>query len=321
MRRTILMTFLFISVATTGMAQQNQRMQKPKIIIVPEEAFCINAGMYKIDPSGTKVADYRKAMLNDNTLDVINTFENLMAGYDLQLTNLQQTLDALREEAALDNVLTAKDDGLIVEDDLDQLSRVASADILVKVSPRILNYGPERQLELRVSSIDCASKKALMAFGPITKTSAGSISMLLKAAVTDNIETFALGLTNYFEDIKVKGREGSIIIKIADTCPLNMESAVTLSGEEIELADLIEYWVSENTIEGVYTGSKTSRVSMKLDQVRFPLFGKTVFGRTKALSMEDFVKSGLVQLLSNYGISVSTHAVGIGKVYLTLGGK
>ena len=38
------------------------------------------------------------------------------------------------------------------------------------------------------------------------------------------------------------------------------------------------------------------------------------------LSMEDFVKTGLVQLLGNYGISVSTHAVGIGKVYLTLGG-
>lgn len=60
---------------------------------------------------------------------------------------------------------------------------------------------------------------------------------------------------------------------------------------------------------------------MKFDQVCFPLFGKAAFGRTKALSMEDFVKTGLVQLLDDYGISVSTYAVGIGKVYLTLGGK
>jgi len=177
------------------------------------------------------------------------------------------------------------------------------------------------RLELRVSSIDCASKKALQAFGPVTKTSAGSVSMLIKSAVTDNIETFALGLTNYYEDMLAKGREGTIIIKVADTCPHNLESIVNYKGEDGELADLIELWLSENAVNGAYTGSKTSRVGMKLDQVRFPLFGKAAFGRSKALSMEDFVKTGLVQLLGEYGISVSTHAVGIGKVYLTLGGK
>ena len=72
-------------------------------------------------------------------------------------------------------------------------------------------------------------------------------------------------------------------------------------------------------VGGAYTGGKTSPVSMKLDQVRIPLQGKVSFGRVKALSMEGFVKTGLTSLLSNYGISVSTHAVGIGKVYLTLG--
>lgn len=321
MRRTILTIFFFILVINAGVAQQNPKMQKPKVMVVPEEAFCINAGMYKVDPTGAKIADYKAAMVNDNVLDVINTFENLMAGYGFPLTNLQQTLDNLQEESALDNVLMAKDDGIIVKDDLEKLSRVAGTDIVVKVSPKISNYGPERRLELRVSSIDCASQKALQSFGPITKTSAGSISMLLKSAVTDNIEAFALGLTNYFENMKVKGREGSIIIKIADTCPLNMESIIKLNGEEGELADLIELWIAENAVNGSYTGSKTSRVSMKLEQVCFPLFGKAAFGRTKALSMEDFVKTGLVQLLSNYGISVSTHAIGIGKVYLTLGGK
>lgn len=321
MQRFILTTFICLLMSSTIMAQQDLKIRKPKIMIVPEEAFCINAGMYKKDGTGAKIADYQAAMLNDNILDVINTFENLMASYGFPLTNLQQTLDALKEENALDNVLMAKDDGMVIEDDLDKLSRVANADILVKVSPKLSNHGPERRLELRVSSVDCASQKALQSFGPVTKTSAGSISMLLKAAVTDNIETFTLGLTKYFEDIKQKGREGSIIIKVADSCPLNLESTVSLNGEEGELADLIEYWLSKNTIGGAYTGGKTSKISMKLDQVRFPLFGKSAFGRTKALSMEDFVKTGLIQLLSNYGISVSTHAVGIGKVYLMLGGK
>ena len=318
MQKIVLTTMIaFVSVISMG----QQKAQKPKVMVVPEEAFCINAGMYKMNSAGEKVADYNAAMRNDNVLDVINTFENLMAGYGFRLTNLQQTLDEVKEEATFDNVLTARDDGMIVEDDLDKLSRVAGADIMVKVSPKISNYGPDLRLELRVSSIDCASKKALRAFGPVTKTTAGSISMLIKSAVTDNIETFALGLTNYYEDMQAKGREGTIIIKVADTCPHNLESIVNYKGEDGELADLIELWLSENAVNGAYTGSKTSRVGMKLDQVRFPLFGKAAFGRSKALSMEDFVKTGLVQLLGEYGISVSTHAVGIGKVYLTLGGK
>ena len=313
----IFFSAMFALVSFMAIAQTTG--QKPKVMVVPEETFCINSGMYITNQSGDKVADYKAAMRNDNVLDVINTFENLMAGYGFRLTNLQQTLDDLKEEAALDNVLVAKDDGMIVEDDLDKLSRVAGADIIVKVSPKISNYGPDLRLELRVSSIDCASKKALRAFGPVTKTSAGSVSMLIKAAVTDNIETFALGLTDYYDDMQLKGREGTIIIKVSDTCPFNMESIVKYKGEEGELADLIGLWLYENAVNGAYTGSKTSRVSMKLDQVRFPLYGKAAFGRTKALSMEDFVKTGLVQLLNNYGISVSTHAIGIGKVYLTLG--
>jgi hypothetical protein len=318
MKKIVITAFVaFVSIVV--MAQQ--KPQKPKVIVIPEEAFCINAGMFKISSTGEKVANYDAAMRNDNVLDVINSFENLMAGYGFRLTNLQQTLDELKEEKALDNVLTAKDAGLILEDDLDKISRVADADIIVKVAPRISQYGPETRLELRVSSIDCASKKALQAFGPITKTSAGSVSMLLKAAVADNIESFALGLTNYYDDMLEKGREGIIFIKVSETCPLNMESSVTYKGESGELSDLIEYWLSENTVNGAYTGSKRSKVSMKLEQVRFPLFGKAAFGRTKSLSMEDFVKTGLIQLLSDYGISVSTHAVGIGKVYLTLGGN
>lgn len=301
--------------------EQSMKMRKPKVMVVPEEAFCINSGYSKSDADGNPIADYRKAMLDENVLDVINTFENLMAGYGFPLTNLQQTLDELKEEDALTNVLQSKDDGMVVEDDLDRLSRVAGSDILVKISPKMSNYGPESMLELRVSSIDCASKKALMAFGPVTMTSAGTAGMLLKAAVTDNIETFAMGLDRYFEDLYNKGREGTMFIKIADTCPLNLESTVKYEGEEGELADLIQLWVSEHAVNGEFTGGKSSRNSMKLDQVRIPLFGKAAFGRQKALSMEDFVKTGLVQLLGRYDISVATHAVGIGKVYITLGAK
>ncbi len=319
--RNILMTLFFYVLTITISAQDSIKMQKPRVMVVPEEAYCINSGMSKTSATGEKVADYNLALRNDNVLDAISCIENQMAGYGFQLTNLQQSLDALKEEAALDNTLTAKDDGMIVEDDLDKLTRVANADILVKISPKFSNFGPQRRLEFRISSIDCASKKALQAFGPVTKTSAGATTQLINAAISDNIETFAMGLLTHFNNIKKNGREGSIIIKVSDTCPLNLESMVTYKGAEGELADLIEMWLSENSVNGAYSGAKTSRVNMKFDQVHIPLQGKSVFGRQISLSMESFVKTGLVQLLNEYDISVSTHAVGIGRVYLTLGGK
>lgn len=309
----LISTFIFAHAESTGM--------KAKVMIVPEEAFCINSGFYSTSSNGKKIPDYYRALQNDNILTAINTFENLMAGYGFALTNLQQVLNELENENVLDNVLTAKDDTAILEDDLDKLTRVAQADIIVKVAPIISKYGPEIRLDLRVSSIDCASKKAIQAFGPISKTSAGAISMLVKSAVTDNIEAFASGLANYFEDMKINGREGSIIIKIAESSPLNFESKITYHGESGELSDLIELWVAENCVNGKYTASKQSRVSMKIDQVRIPLIGKGAFGRTTALSMESFVKAGLSKLLDTYGISISTHPVGIGMVYITLGKK
>lgn len=115
MKKYSLAVVFFIFAICTTMAQQEKKMLKPKVMVVPEEAFCINSGMFKYDQSGNKIADYGAAMLNDNVLDVINTFENLMAGYGFQLTNLQQTLDELKEEAALNNVLKSKDDGSVVE--------------------------------------------------------------------------------------------------------------------------------------------------------------------------------------------------------------
>lgn len=313
--------FVYLLLAVSIWAYAEPAGMKAKVMIVPEEAFCINTGFYTIASNGKKIPDYFKALQNDNVLNAINTFENLMAGYGFSLTNLQQTLNELDNENTLDNVLTSKDDATIVEDDLDKLSRVAQADILVKIAPVISRYGPEKRLDLRISSIDCASKKALQAFGPISKTSAGAMSMLVKSAVADNIEAFAAGLSRHFEDMARNGREGSIVVKISDTSPLNMESTVMYQGESGELADLIELWVSENSVNGKYTCSKQSKVSMKFDQVRIPLVGKGTFGRTMALSMESFVKNGLSKLLEQYGISVSTHPVGIGMVYITLGKK
>lgn len=294
----------------------------PTVMVVPEEAYCINNNLYKTGSNGEKVPDYKKALYNENILDAINTFGNLMAERGFELQDLQTCLNELDEQKAMEIAMTAKDDGMAMESDIEKLMRTAKADILVKISPRFTPYGPQKKLEMRVTSIDCASKKTLLSFGPVTKTTAGSASQIVKAAVTDNIESFCLGLGNHFRKIQTSGREGSIIIKVANTCPLNLESTVTYQGEQGELADLIAMWLDDNTVGGSYTGGKNGRYEAHFDQVKIPLVStKKSFGKSKqrAINMEDFVKTGLTSLLENYGISVATQPIGIGKVYMMLG--
>jgi hypothetical protein len=59
----------------------------------------------------------------------------------------------------------------------------------------------------------------------------------------------------------------------------------------------------------------------KYNQIKVPLFGKGKFGgKPKAINMDGFIKP-ITQFLSQFGLSVSTTPVGIGKAYVVLGGK
>ena len=46
MKKYSLAVVFFIFAICTTMAQQEKKMLKPKVMVVPEEAFCINSGMF-----------------------------------------------------------------------------------------------------------------------------------------------------------------------------------------------------------------------------------------------------------------------------------
>lgn len=105
---------------------------KPIIMVVPEKAWCINHGFVRND--NPKVPDYEKALLNDEVLNVVTKMGGIMQERGYPLKNLQSALDELKNEEAMDKALTSRADGEIMEDDLDKLTRVAQADILVNIA-------------------------------------------------------------------------------------------------------------------------------------------------------------------------------------------
>lgn len=295
------------------------KAMKPIIMVVPEKAWCINHGFVKADDP--KSPDYEKALLNDDVLNVITKMGGIMEERGYPLKNLQSALDELKNESALDMTLTSKADGEIVEDELDQLTRVAQADILVNVAFTRTTYGPRNMVEFRVTSIDAATNKQIGGETGRSSASGAPISALLEESVLGFIDNFTGSIQRHFEDLAANGREGSVIFKIANDCPLNFESEVSLNGDTGELNEVIDYWMNEHTVNGSFTQNGKTRNRLSYEQVRFPLFAKGKFGgKPKAINMEGFIKP-ITQFLAQFGISVSTTPIGIGKAYVVLGGK
>ncbi len=300
-------------------ATNQPKAMKPIIMVVPEKAWCINQGFVKAgDPNSP---DYEKALLNDDVLNVITKMGGIMQERGYPLKNLQSALDELKNEGAMDMALTSKADGEIVEDELDQLTRVAQADILVNIAFSRTTYGPRNMIEFRVTSIDAATSKQIGGETGRSSASGAPISALLEESVLGFIDNFSGSIQRHFEDLMANGREGSVIFKIASDCPLNFESEVELNGETGELNEIIDYWMNEHTVNGSFTQNGKTRNRLSYEQVRFPLFGKGKFGgKPKAINMDGFIKP-ITQFLSQFGISVATTPVGIGKAYVVLGGK
>ena len=308
---------LILLVSMVSLEVMAQTAQKPVVMVVPEKAWCIQQGYTK---DGSTV-DYSKALLNNDVLNAVTRMGAIMADRGFPLKMLSATLDELKNEAALDMVMQSKSDGEITEDNLDQLLRVANADIVVNIAFNHLNVGPRTQLEFRVTGVDAATQKSIIGNVGRSSASTAPISALVDESVSGFMDSFASQLMRHFQNTLSKGREGTIIFKIASDCPKNFESEVTLNGETGELADAIDYWLAEHAVNDNFTQLAKSRSRLAYEQVRFPLYGKGKFGgRQRGINAEGFIKP-IGQFLSQFGLSISTTPIGIGKVYVILGGR
>lgn len=321
MKRLFILFFILITLTLNISAQHSNttKAMKPSIMVVPEKGWCLNNGFTQ--ETNANHVDYNKALRNDDVLNVITEMGEIMAdrGYPLKL--LSSTIESIQTEEALDVAFQSKGDGEIVENDLDRLTRVAGADILVNIAFNRTKQGPRNMIEFRITSVDAATSKQIGGETGVSSASGAPAGLLLKESILSFIDNFSASIHRHFQDIIDNGREGEIIFKIAEDCPLNFEDEVVYNGETGELCELIDYWMNENCINGVFTQSQKTRVRLSYEQVRFPLFGKGKFGgKQRAINADGFIKP-ISSFLSQFGISVSTTPIGIGKVYVILGGK
>ncbi len=294
-----------------------QQAKKPTIMVVPDKGWCIRN--HVVDDGGNP--NYAQALLDEDMAGLIAVMGDIMAerGYPLKL--LSACLDELNNEEALDMVMLSKGDGEIVENDLDKLTRVAQADILISLSYKLQDYGPRRMVVFNVVSLDAATSKQLSGDVGNSSPSSAPIPSLLKEAVYGFMDNFCAKINRHFDDIVQNGREGKVIFKMATDCSYTFESEVYLNGDSGELSEVIDYWLNEHTVNGAYNVEGQTRNRLSFDQVRFPLFGETKFGgKPKALDAQGFMRP-IERFLSQFHISAAFVPIGIGKVFIILGDK
>lgn len=299
--------------------------KKPTIMVVPGKQWCQSLGI-TMDGTSKGAPDYAKALLRSDVRDAIRAMNDVMASRDYPMVDLAEALDDLGNEDVFDLSATDMNDEYVKADDYDQVARVAQADIVVvlELTSRVIDG--ESVVKFSAEAKDAASAKSIGALRPGTRAGYTDMTTVINGIVEGEMDKFCERLSRHFDDIYDNGREGKVIFKISEGCPLNMMSQVEMDGETGSLKDAIDYWFSENALNGAYNVGTNSKVRCEFNQIRFPLTqvatsGFKKNGRETALDCEGFLKSnGLENFMSRFNLSCSFYQLGIGKCMVIISG-
>jgi len=305
----------------------HSQARKPTIMVVPNEGWCIrNKHFSTFDNQGTKeqVPDYKKALQDPQMRVMITKMAGLMASYDFPMVSLEAEMRKLENEAAEVSLLTGSETGTaIAESPIERLNRQANADILIDISYDVKTTGPNKQVVFNVTAYDAYTSKIISGnTGTSDQSARVPVETLLEQSVLNYIHNFTADLQRHFDDTFANGREIRVVLRRFDACPFNFETDFVYNGQVAELAEIIEVWFEDNCVQGRFSMAQRSTNLLRFDQVRMPLYGRSLSGRETAIDARGFVRSLQTMLQSDpYNLPVKIYPKGLGEVWLILGEK
>lgn len=257
--------------------------KKPTIMVVPSDNWCqTNNYMLTYDNMGKSVSvpDYEKALQSDADLQMaIAKIEEMMAERGFPLKNLEAALKGLKNQSAEDAMLTSKDGAEVSESPIDKLKKTAKADIIIQLGYTVAKTGPKSQVNFILKGLDSYTDKAIANASGTGPASMGTaLAIQLQEAVLSYLDQFNSQLMTHFEDMAANGREISLRIKVWD----DFEDGLEREFDGDELGEIIEKWVSDNTVQGRFNTTDMTENMALFEQVRIPLYnekGKAVDAR------------------------------------------
>lgn len=289
-------------------------------MVVPSDVWCVqNNYVNTYDNQGISqiVPDYTKALQTDaNLLLAIAKINTMMADRGFPLKDLQAVTKSIAQQNAEDNMSQSKTSGAsLAESPVDRLRRVAKADIIMQLTYIINQMGPKYSLTYNLQGLDSYTNKQIAgAQGTGKHTFSAELPILLEEAVLSNMDEFCTQLMTYFEDINENGREVAVDVRVFDNgSGLDLESEFN----DMELSEIIDDWMSDNTVNHVFNKSDASENFIQYEQVRIPLYKEN----GNQMDTESFVRGLKTYLRKQYQIESKVMARGLGKCILVIGEK
>lgn len=291
--------------------------KKPTLMVVPSDLYCNQHGyMQRFDNQGQteNVPDYRRALQNDpQLLTGITVIGQMMADRGFPLKLMEQELKSLNEESAEDALLTSKSGSDVAESPVDRLKKKSKSDIILQVTWLVNRTGPKYSLTFNLQGIDAYTNKQIAACqGTGDPTFSAELPVLIEESIANHLETFTTQLQNHFDDMFENGREITLRVKKWEDSEFDLESE--FGGTE--LSDIIEDWVSANTVKGRFNTSDVTENFMYFEQVRIPLFDEN----QRAMDARRWTR-GLINKLKTLGVPAKLMMKGLGQATIVIGGK
>ena len=313
--KKILSTLFVAMLALSASAQ----VKKPTLMVVPADNWCVKNGyITKFNDQGTMVdvPNYKRALQNSSDCyNVITKINTLMSDRQFPLKDLSAVTKSMETNQAMDAVTTSKSGAGLAESPLDVIKRNANADIIIELNWSVNTTGPKRSITYSLAAKDAYTDKQVAGCqGTGTPSFSAEIHVLLEEAVIGNMDNFTSQLQAHFDDMMENGREVSMEVKVVDN-----GSGIDMTSEYggDELTDIIDDWVSDNSVNHRYNLSQGSENFLKFEQIRIALYqanGRPNDTRRWARELVKF-------LTSKYQIPCRVDIRGLGKAVVMVGEK
>lgn len=291
--------------------------KKPTLMVVPSDLYCNQHGyMQTFNNQGVteKVPNYKMALQNDTELQTaITVIGQMMSDRGFPTKLLEQELKSLEAESAEDAMMTSKSGEDVAETPIDKLRKKAKSDIIMQVTWTVNKTGPRKSLTFNLQGIDAYTNKQIAACqGTGNPTFSAELPVLLEESIANHLDGFNQQLQNHFDDLFENGREITIRCKKWNDSDVDFESE--FDGKE--LGEIIEDWMSENTVQGRYNTSEATENMMYFEQVRIPMVNE----KGRAIDARQWAR-GIVNHLKTYGVESKLMMKGLGQATIVIGGK
>ena len=301
----------------------NAQIKKPEVMVIPSDVWCISNGYYtEVENMGmtTKVPNYKQALQENMGLKLaIAKINDLMADRQFPLKSLEQTLKNIEQQRLEDNLTMSKSGNELAESPLDEVARMAKADIILELSWEMKDFGPKHSLSYILEARDAYTAKSIgSSAGTGAPSLTADVDVLLEEAIVANMDNLANRLTDHFAEMHEIGREITLEIKVFANNSRGIDLESELNGDGLELVDVIENWLQLNTVQGRFTREYSSENVARFTQVRIPVYDE----RGRAVDANGFAK-GLAKMLKKepYNIPSKVLVKGLGRAVIILGEK